>query len=212
MSKKVGRILFASILCLLAGNMPLFANEAVSFTASETGWPVAGSNHGWQFTVNNSITVTHLGLFDLYDDGFFIAHLIGLWRLNDGTLLTSGTISAGTVNPLTNHFRYIDVPNVQLSVGVDYVVGFYSDTARMDRMVMAANNLQVNSAINLIAGRYDGTGQFQMPVNIIPYEDEFGQPQPYPDRFGPNFLFEVPEPTTLLLLGIGGLFLRKRSK
>lgn len=210
MLKKTKAVLFLFVLGFVCRS--IFADTAVDLDPSSyAGAPAAGSNHGWQFTVNNSIKVTHLGLFDKSDNGFAIDHPIGLWRLNDGTLLTSGTISAGTVDPLTDHFRYIDVPDVQLSVGVDYVIGFYSDTDFADRMISDADALQINPAINLIVGRWDGGGQFQMPANVLPDEDEFGDPQPYPDRFGPNFLF-VPEPMTLLLLGLGGVMLRRRSR
>jgi len=86
------------------------------------------------------------------------------------------------------------------------VVGFYTDTDEMDKAIIQANDLQVNSAINLIVGRYDGAGQFQMPANEIVENP----PDPYyPDRFGPNFQF-IPEPATISLLALGGLLLRKR--
>ena len=181
---------------------------AVSFniSTSEMATPSGGSNHGWQFTANNPIKVTHLGLYDEWPDGFTINHPIGLWRLNDGTLLASGTIIAGTINPLIDHFRYVDVPDVQLSVGVNYVVGYYS-AQTVDDQVCKAGGLQVNPAINLVVGRNDGAGQFQMPANI----NTPNPPEPfYPDDFGPNFLFEVPEPMTLLLFGLGSLILRNR--
>jgi hypothetical protein len=191
------------------------ANDvAVDFNISTSQWGgmVAGSNHGWQFTANQSITVTHLGLYDEWPDGFSIDHPIGLWRLNDGSLLASGTMSAGTGDTLTDHFRYIDIPDVQLSVGMDYVVGFYSAFECSNEMIIKADGLQVNPAISLVVGRYDVGGQFQMPANPIPTEGENPwDPPPDPDRFGPNFLFEVPEPYTLILLGIGGIFLRKRN-
>src|SRR5215475_3194945 len=60
------------------------------------GYPDAYSLHGWQFVANQAIWVTHLGLFDQLSDGFPADHPIGLFRLSDSLLLTSGTIHQGT--------------------------------------------------------------------------------------------------------------------
>jgi len=212
MFKEIRVALFLSVVGVVCG--PTFADTAVDFNLAGSVWgsPIGGSNHGWQFTVNQGITVSHLGLYDYPPDGFSADHPIGLWRLNDGTLLTSGTMHAGTVDPLTNHFRYIDVPDVQLSIGVNYVIGYYSYSDNSDKAITKAAGLQVSPAINLVVSRWDTSGQFQMPMNITPDEDEFGDPQPNPDAFGPNFKFEVPEPMTLLLLSLGGLLLHRRCK
>ncbi len=187
---------------MLAGlSEPTAAYVAVSLDSGGGGWPAAGSNHGWQFTVNQPIEVTHLGLYDLGDNGFVIAHPIGLWRLSDEMLLASGTISAGTVNPLLNHFRYIEIPSVPLTVGEDYVIGYYSASGSTDWVITSAINVQVDPAITLVAARWGNRGEFKIPANITIY-----------DRFGPNFQF-VPELGTVLLIGLGGLaLLRKRRK
>ena len=210
MFKKIANIVLLVILAVTGkclGDVAVVSLDPTT-TDNDFAWPTAGSNHGWQFTVNQSVTVTHLGLFDKGANGFVIDHPIGLWRLNDGTLLASGTIGAGTVDILTNYFRYIDVPDVQLSVGVNYVIGFYSDTAHGDYEITNAHNLQLNPNINIIVSRNDGAGQFQMPADI------FVPPPPWepydPDEFGPNFLFEVPEPASVALIMAGGMFLTLR--
>ncbi len=75
---------------------PAHAEIAVSITGGGGGTPVADSVHGWEFTVNTDIILTHLGLYDLDLDGFSDDHDIGLFRLGDGMLLTSGTINLVT--------------------------------------------------------------------------------------------------------------------
>ena len=208
---KKSNTLLAAIFAILVTSVAAIAETAVTFDYNNSagGWPVGGSNYGWQFTVNQNIKLTHLGLYDDWPNGFSIDHPIGLWRLNDGTLLASGTMSAGTSDTLINHFRYIDVPDVQLSVGVNYVVGYYTSSDHSDYMITEASSLQVNPVVNLVVGRWDISGRFQMPANLnVPNPLE-----PFmPHDFGPNFLFEVPEPATLLLLGAGAMMLRRRNR
>lgn len=164
------------------------------------GTPAGGSNHGWQFTVNTPITVTHIGLFDDHGDGFDISHPIGLWCLSNDELLASATISQGTVDPLLDYFRYVDIPSVALSVDTDYVLGYYSDTSSADFVITNATNLQVNPAITLVNARWSSDSSLDIPANITTE-----------DRFGPNFQF-VPEPATVSLLGLGGLALIRRRR
>ena len=51
---------------------------------------------GWQFTVNQAITITHLGLFDLGQNGLVESHNIGIWSIAGGSPLVQGTIPAGS--------------------------------------------------------------------------------------------------------------------
>lgn len=168
------------------------ANVAISLDPTPTpNTPGGGTNHGWQFTANQPIEVTHLGLYDDDDDGFDIAHPIGLWRLSDQMLLASGTITVGAVDPLLDHFRYIDIPDIPLTVGEDYVIGYYSASSSGDGVIISAVNLQVDPAINIVTARFSSGLALGMP--LTPTSS---------DRFGPNFRF-IPAPGALLLGGIG---------
>jgi len=187
-----------AVLVLVGLSQPTVANVAVSLdpATSVVHWPAGGTNHGWEFRTKAPITVTHLGLYDGCDNGFDIAHPIGLWRESDSALLASGTISPGTVDPLLDHFRYIDIPDVLLAVGQDYVVGYYSATLSfVDDMVdQKAGNLQVDPSIRYIIARWSSWDYvFKIPPNLSSWH-----------AFGPNFQFYViPAPGALLLGGMG---------
>jgi len=165
---------------------------------------VSQSVQGWQFQVNEQITVTQLGLFDFLNDGFAQEYPIGLWRINDNVLLTQGILSAGTESPLIQNFRYCDVPDVTLLPGNDYSIAFYTlilapaDTIAID----IPSALGVDPSITYLGGRDDLSNSGL----IIPtHFDVFN-----PDRIGPNFMF-IPEPATLLLLGFSGLLLSRNN-
>ncbi|MGD8451769.1 MAG: PEP-CTERM sorting domain-containing protein [Phycisphaerae bacterium] len=186
---------------LLVLATPAWGQTAVGLTGGTQAPMGATTNHGWRFTANEAITVTELGLWDDDNDGMDIDHPIGLWEFSSGTLLTSGIIHAGTGDELFDHFRYVDVDDVLLQVGGDYVVGFYTHTSNDDKMVYASpTDLWVDPAINYIEARYGGNGSLLMPgpsTSTTYY------------RFGPNFKF-IPEPATAGLLLIGGLWLLRR--
>ena len=87
---------------------------------------------GWEFTVSQPITLTHLGYFDAGNtqptnppDGLFVQHPVGLWTAA-GALLSSGAVASGTQSPEFQSFRYADVPDVTLSPGVNYIVAAFS--------------------------------------------------------------------------------------
>jgi hypothetical protein len=188
-------IILVAVLILSVLTAPTVANVAVSLdpqpSITSPGYP---TTHGWQFTANQSIVVTHLGLYDYQDDGFQIEHLIGLWRHSDGTLLASDTISAGTVDPLLDHFRYVDIPDITLTAGQDYVVGFHTDRSTTWDRFTDAVNLNVDPAISnitMVAG-----GPFVMPT----------WSPPDVNRYGPNFQFSenvIPAPGAIILGSIG---------
>jgi len=193
------------VLFLLAElSTPAMGAVAVSFDPPDDinnyAWPSIYSNHGWQFTVNQPLEVTHVGLFDHEGDGFEVDHPIGLWQSPDGssndfTLLATGTITTGTSNPLINHFRYIDIPAITLNPQHVYIIGFYTgvgiDTRAPDDAVVARlDELQVDPRINYMLGLYKVySSGLEFPTNLT--SDE------YPYRFGPNFKF-VPELATLV--------------
>ena len=93
-------------------------------------------------------------------------------------------ITAGTGNPLLDHFRYIDTPDVALVTGVEYVIAYYSDVGGGDLVITNAAGLVVHPAVVLGTAR---VGLNQGGLGLPPITTEG-------DRFGPNFQFAtVPE-------------------
>jgi len=161
---------------------PAYADIAVSITGGSGGTPVANSVHGWELTVNTDIILTDLGLYDLDLDGFILAHDIGLFRLSDGALLASGTMSAGMGDPLIDNFRYIDVVDVPLVTTENYVLSYYSAPGSADFVVTNATGEVFAPEVNWISGRWGGNaGGLIIPPNST------GD-----DRYGPNFQFVTP--------------------
>ena len=130
---------------------PAHADIAVSITEGSGGTPADDSVHGWEFTVNSDIILTHLGLYDRDLDGFFNDHDIGLFRLSDGALLASGTMSAGAGDPLIDNFRYIDVADVPLLTTENYVLSYYTAFDSGDFVVTNATGEVFAPEVNWIA-------------------------------------------------------------
>jgi hypothetical protein len=169
-------------------------------------FPGEDTAHGWTFLANSSITVTELGLYDESGNGLDQSHEIGLFRLSDGALLTSGTLSTGKTNPLVGEFRYVDTPDVTLSAGNTYAMAYYTASYTWMDSDEVANSANVDPVISLLDGRWQGdTGGLVLPTNT-------GEV-----NFGPNFMYAVPvpEPETyvMLLAGLGLMgFVGRRRK
>lgn len=190
----------AVLALLLPGAVEARAEIAVFIQpgAFDDVFPAAGSMHGWQFSVTVPIEVTHLGLYDEFLNGFLQPHPIGIWD-GGGTLLAEELISAGTLNPLIDNFRYVEIGGstdgtFTLSPGEQYTIGFYSaQTLQGEGMVIFDGSHVFNPVIDYVgAGVADLTGEFAMPVTLDPNGTH---------RFGPNFQFTiVPAPAPLALL------------
>jgi len=162
-----------------------------------SGYTIPGNNrtHGWEFSVSEDLAVVGLGIFDLFDDGLDFSHEIGIW--DSGQLVYSTTIPTGTQGILIDQFRYVETEPFWLFEGETYVIG---NTTPGDPFV-GNDSLATITTISSIAYERTlyspgGTG-FTLPTLI---QDEFYS-------FGPNFLV-VPEPMTMVMLGLGGLWLR----
>jgi hypothetical protein len=199
----------AALVIIVAG--PLHADVAVDVAsgAPDNIFPSGGTTHGWQFSVNVPIEVTHLGLYDRLQDGFHMDHPIGLFD-EQGTLLADNVISAGAGDLLIENFRYVPIADITtgdgiiLSPGTEYTVGFYSEIfVQIDGMVVFDGFHTIHPAIDYVGfGVSDFTDGLQMPT---------GQ-DPGSHRWGPNLQFTiVPAPAAAWLLG-PALLLRRRRR
>lgn len=150
---------------------------------------------GWEFSVNQAITVTHLGLFDLGQDGLAESHAIGIWSVTGGNPLFQATIPAGNATSLDGKFRYVQIPETILQPG-NYVIGAQYFGVSADSRVSEATGITTDTSITYVGSRY-GIG------SNLPFPSTSSGPGHY---FGPNFQV-VPEPSTVALFSTGGLVL-----
>lgn len=151
--------------------------------ASDNIYPNTSTTHGWEFTLEGPIEITHLGLYDRFQDGFALDHPIGLWD-EDDTLLASVTISAGAGDTLIDDFRYVEIAGgpVTLTPGEMYTIGFFTEVfLQQDGMVIFDGFHTIHPTII-----YKGRGVSDMTVGLQKptTQDEFGS-----HRWGPNFQF-----------------------
>ncbi len=164
---------------------------------------------GFVFELNETVTVTHLGVFNYDADGFATParapgltnpHRVALWDF-DGTPIEEAAIPAGTSALAVDFFLYVPIDPIVLRAGQRYVLGSRSDDDQNpdDFYIMTAG----------ATGRFSSAAQVkwieerQTAASVwgFPEESPYFFPNGY---FGPNFLFEpIPEPGSALLLGIG---------
>jgi hypothetical protein len=172
--------------------------EALTLTTPGDEYNGAYYTLGFSFTLSQNVTVTALGAYDSGQDGLWGDAEVGIWDEN-GVLLISTTVAAGTSGFLDGYFRYNGIAPFALSAATTYIIGAFATS-------------DVASSYNTNQG---GIGFFNPLVNAIEdryiYNDVFAYPdssnsEPGGAWLGANFQFSVvPEPSSLALLGIGGI-------
>jgi len=116
---RCGTFLAALGLLLLS---PAFAPAAIQYAGqpTNTGYYENGGTVGSDFIANTSADVVALGVYDVDGDGLAGSHVVGLWTAS-GTLITSVTVDAGTVDPLSDGYRWVTA-NASLVAGQEYVI------------------------------------------------------------------------------------------
>lgn len=202
----------------LAGVASLASAQAVNgFTGGSQftsffGGAFAGDTVGWQFTVNEDVFVTDLGVWNqdtqLGAEGLTSDHRIGIWNLDTGALMVEGV--AGPNGDVMGDWTYTSVANTQLSTGATYVIGALYNAGGVedgDSYISSATSVSMDPTINFGGGRSplaEDIG-FALPETFSG-ATSFG-------RFGPNFKFTpVPTPGSMAILGLGGLLATRRRR
>jgi hypothetical protein len=157
---------------------------------------------GWEFNVNSNINVSHLGIFDLGQDGLNGSHLIGIFRASDGVLLTPSGTTVSTANPLdgTTGFRYQAITPTLLTPGQNYRIAALYQGAAPDAYIFNHTSYSGAGEINVVSGKFLQTGVFTNPTGGTSGDRPF---------LSTNFKFTsataAPEPGTLALIAMGGV-------
>ncbi len=155
---------------------------------------------GFEFEVNTDLYVVALGAYDYLGDGFANDHQVGIWT-NTGTLLVSTAVTSA--DTLDGHFRYNEITSFMLSAGQTYRIGadLYGGSGNDGWAWRPTGELGLIEApgINFIQDAWVPTSGFAFPSGSEgTFRDGF---------FGANFMVDstdpVPEPSTILLLGLG---------
>lgn len=164
---------------------------------------------GWRFALDRTIDVDGLGVWDYLGDGLAQDHLVGIWT-DDGRILGSGHVKAGTAHPLEDGFRMACTPTITLAKGSTYRIAAFYDLDNTDALITVNAAATAAPGISFLGRAFElYSGGFAFPSGINDLAPA--------GNFGPMFRFRsssaVPEPAGLLLLPIGGggAFLLRRK-
>lgn len=199
----MGRITRLSIL-FLSALLPVqfaVADSLYTFTSVSQTFTDQPLTVGFTFTTNNAFAVSSLGWYDATGNGFLSPHTVGIFDAN-GNLLSSTTLVTGTSDPLNGSFRYQSIAPVTLEAGNAYTLAGTTGGS-LDPWTVNddVSGFSVNSAFTV----GPNAARFTYGSGLVDPADHFSDYRVYS---GPNLAgTPVPEPATLLLLGLAAPFL-----
>jgi Domain of unknown function (DUF4082) len=164
----------------------------------------AGRTAGWQFTVNATLQVTNLGVYDAHADGLQIAYSVGIWN-SSGALLTTAIVPNGIAATYADGFRYVPAASALLAPGDTYTIGYFASTAAPnDTMISQSGFHTVDPMVSQLPGSVVTPGAFAqltMPTSSFGFET----------WVGPSFQFTV-VPAPAAWIGLGTMLFSARRR
>jgi hypothetical protein len=138
---------------------------AVTLTGSYSAYYTGDFLTGWAFTTSRPITVSDLGLFDIWNDGLVSTAEVVLWEESARSILVRAAVPAtiSADSSWVSGFRYVGIEPVVLAPG-DYVVAAQAFSGS-DRYAHSAP-ITTGDAVQWREGRHTDGSAVAFPTNV----------------------------------------------